>query len=78
EYTGRAAGGFTPDVWVRNDLRLGGVDYAQGDYTGDSKSDVIILTGSGSYEYKGLAAGGFTPDVWVRNDLPLGSALYTP
>jgi hypothetical protein len=74
--TGLAAGGFTPNVWVRHDLPRGAVSYFPGDLTGDGRTDLVITTASGSYEYTGRAAGGFTPNVWVRHDLPLGAASY--
>jgi hypothetical protein len=78
EYTGIQKGSFTPDVWVRRDLTLGGVDYTTGDFNGDGIADAIIVTPTGSWEYLGLASGGFTPNVWVRHDLPLGAVKYTP
>jgi hypothetical protein len=77
EYIGLAGGGFAPNVWVRNDLTLGSVNYITGNFNGDSATDLIIVTANGSSEYTGLESGGFTPDVWVRNDLTLGTVDYT-
>jgi hypothetical protein len=76
EYTGLAAGSFTPNVWVRNDLPVNLTGYFVGDFNGDGRADVIIVTAGGSFEYTGLAAGGFTPNVWVRNDLPVPVVAY--
>jgi hypothetical protein len=78
EYTGLGSGGFTPNVWVRNDLTLGNTIYVPGDFNGDGRTDLIIVNSSGSFEYTGLAAGGFTPDVWVRNDLTNSNTSYIP
>jgi hypothetical protein len=78
EYTGLASGGFTPNVWVRNDLTVGNTTYIPGDFNGDGITDIIIMNASGSYEYTGLASGGFTPNVWVRNDLTIGNTSYIP
>jgi hypothetical protein len=49
-----------------------------GDFNGDGRDDLIIVTAGGSYEYLGLAGGGFTPTSWVRNDLTLGHVAYVP
>lgn len=78
EYLGLASGGFTPNVWVRNDLTLGHVAYVPGKFHGPSTpTDLLIVTSGGTYEYQGLAGGGFKPNVWVRTDLKLGQVQYT-
>jgi hypothetical protein len=41
-----------------------------GDFNGDGIDDLIIATGSGSYEYTGLKGGGFTANVWTDPNLP--------
>lgn len=48
----------------------------EGDFNGDGLGDLIITTGSGSYEYTGLSTGGFTPNVWFNTDLPKNSVSY--
>ena len=48
QYTGRATGGFTPNVWVRTDLPLNAVEYTSTDFNGDSNADLIITTASDS------------------------------
>jgi hypothetical protein len=50
----------------------------RGDFNGDGREDVIIVTASGSFEYLGLAGGGFSGNAWVRTDLRLGSVAYVP
>ncbi|HTA18734.1 MAG TPA: hypothetical protein VK989_05555, partial [Polyangia bacterium] len=77
EYLGVTGGGFTPNVWVRNDLTLGHVAFIPGRFHGPGPTDVLIVTAGGTYEYEGKSGGGFTPNVWVRNDLTLGNVQYT-
>ncbi|MFL6450910.1 MAG: hypothetical protein ACJ746_25005 [Bryobacteraceae bacterium] len=50
---------------------LGAVNFVSGDFNGDTISDLMIVTASGSYEYLGLPGAGFNPNVWVRHDLTL-------
>ena len=47
-----------------------------GDFNGDHRADVLIVTGAGMYEYLGQAGSGFVQNVWIRNDLTLGSVDY--
>ena len=51
---------------------------AAGDFNGDGRDDMIIVTRSGSFEYLGNADGSFTADAWIRSDLPLGSVNFVP
>ena len=52
--------------------------YVPGDYNGDGRTDLLIITASGTYEYLAVGNGQFQPNVYVRNDLPLGRVQYTP
>ena len=74
---GSLGGGFTPNVWVRTDLKLGQVQYTVGDWNADLTSDLIITTAGGSYQYMGQTNGVFVRNTWVRTDLPLGAVKYT-
>ncbi|HEU4409564.1 MAG TPA: FG-GAP-like repeat-containing protein [Polyangiaceae bacterium] len=76
EYLALGNGQFQPNVYVRNDLPLGAVEYTPGDFNGDGRTDLMITTAHGSYEYLALGNGQFQPNVYVREDLPLGTVQY--
>ncbi len=49
----------------------------QADFNRDGKTDLLIVTASGSYVYLARGNGQFQPNVYVRHDLPLGKVQYT-
>ena len=77
-YRGKiGATGFTPNVWVRNDLTLGNVAFVPGHFTGPG-GDVFITTASGTYLYQDVAGNWYKPNVYVRTDWKLGKVKLTP
>jgi len=77
---GSAADRVDPWDIASNSQALSGTDQRaqrlSGDFNGDGREDVLIVTGSGTYEYLGQAGSGFGQNVWIRKDLTLGSVAY--
>jgi len=64
--------------YTRTDLPLGKTLYFPGNYSGNLKTDVIIVTASGSYWYISTGEGNeYKPyQPYYRTDLPLNSVWY--
>jgi hypothetical protein len=83
-YGGRIAGvhsvtGIDASVfWLREWLTTPSrVQYVPGDFNGDGKMDVIIVTPSGSWWYYSTGLGTWD-NAYSRGDLTLGNVKYTP
>jgi hypothetical protein len=78
--SGGTRSGSWDQSYTRSDLPIGVATYTIGDFNGDGKSDMIIVTPSGSYWYFSTSSNGvgsWNANVYVRTDLPLQSVAYT-
>jgi hypothetical protein len=64
-------------TWIAQQTGRGRLRYTAGNFDGDSDTDLVITTASGSYWYFSSGDGSWTYP-YTRTDLPFGEAEYTP